>query len=1742
MAPVRVYEAEDLLPGVGANDVASCELEDGVLHLIPSGGDPYWTPFGNIVGARYVVVRYKTSDAVGADVQIYIGSNGTAPTDDSSTLKQPALADGEWHLAIFDTQSLIDAGIYDGEHVSFFRFDPLEAAYMLDENGEPYKDAAGIWARYSLPEGCSIYIDYLAFFHSVEAAEKYDYDRNKAPMWDVDKSVVLSQNFDQLYKGTDTADNAVNQGLNIFYSPTNPDWDKVATLDDFSVEALTYWGWLTVKDATVGTFGYQIVGQAPVFDESFTHVAEKPVQDAAASKGGTGTRMKIAISLAGLEGTNTVAVLYKDPAGNVVCLNEITVVLPVRIKDITEGFVADIASQEVNAALNATDLDPFFTVELPVQGVPGWPNSQVEENESGKYYVLTGISDMYANVNGLYHITANVLTSDNSSWMFVRGYGVVNSDEVNEKVNPTDGIYRICNFYENDGANMMGGAGIYARVQDGTLYVMVKYYNPEAITRVGNKIFAVPAEGTKLTMADDGSVVSILVDGKTMATVAMNGSVTYGDINEVMPRNGFAATAVVTLADGTTETIENTLIADTYECQVGLVARAGTFRFDSLTVGAYSSVTVPDMEEVEPPLYPLWDADKAVVSHVNVDFFDVEGNRFDLNTTSIALTQPVSTLWLRGWIATPVAEIGTMGYQIDDGEPVWSADFASESEQGVKDVAASIGAVGSSRMDIRMPLTDLVGKHTIYFLYRDTAETVVALRILTVDIAEAPEVEPEPENPVVPDYVTDGLTALYNGSSVGKNFWHDLIGENDLPVTVNDNNYFTESGLRITGVDGTAHFFPQSIVDVAKSNEFTVEIKLGAFVSVGSAYNTIMNSANDNFALFRNCSNDQFVFKNNPNTRPTVVGNTVDLINESVITLSFKVGDKCIMYVNGVQVAEAACTGAMDLNNLFIGQPDPVKRYDTTYESIRFYNRALTAEEVLHNAIVDGKAEAPKPEEPEVEMLPEFSLSLVQANLGKTLYFTGAMDGYYLALSEKPADAVKLYSEKVESGYRMYFLDGETKTYVEMYDRGNNKAGVQLVTEPTMAYTWNADANTWTATFGENTFYLGTYNTYTTISASNISYITGDNAANVGVSQFLAMWGDMPEIPVLPEVLHVVNDELRYWDAAGNQIGQAYTPGQYDSWDNTITVNKGEVANFIDWGWVAMSATESYEFGYIINGAEIFSPLWAVEAEPGVLAAAPAGSTAVSRFLGTLSEAALAVGENHVQFVVKMNGTEIAVLREYTVTIVDPNAEPEEPAGNELDVDSFDRTSNNSYLERVNADGWTAMHTAVSNEYEPTAGAYALILNGKTDTIGELTSPTLEGGISKLSFKVAYVFNESNAISLKITIVAEDGTTVVTDAVIESPVKNTAYDFEFVPETPIVGNFTIRIENNCPTASADKNKDRAAIWALTWESAEAGEEPDDPTPVVGTINVTTTDTYCWVDAYTFTAEEAGTYTFTVPAGLGLYTQEAFDAWDEPIIDYMNNDEGYTFSKSMTAGEEFKYIVGSEDKADWTITYTFVAGEAGGEEPDGPEGPDEPVVEDKVLVVGANSITVTDADITEGGMEYTFTAEAEGQYTFRSNDLLVRIYDASGNPVGTGTAYLMPGTYKVAVVTAYLWDAGTYTVTVVYEDPNASVDPEPETPPTEEGEPDGTSANPYVIESLPYEITVEGEHNLFYVFNATEDCVLYVYYPEGNYVSELGDFEKDEENPVYTVRVTAGQTLRINPWGENAGTYRIELAA
>lgn len=112
------------------------------------------------------------------------------------------------------------------------------------------------------------------------------------------------------------------------------------------------------------------------------------------------------------------------------------------------------------------------------------------------------------------------------------------------------------------------------------------------------------------------------------------------------------------------------------------------------------------------------------------------------------------------------------------------------------------------------------------------------------------------------------------------------------------------------------------------------------------------------------------------------------------------------------------------------------------------------------------------------------------------------------------------------------------------------------------------------------------------------------------------------------------------------------------------------------------------------------------------------------------------------------------------------------------------------------------------------ASTYAVCLNGKTAAVGVMTSPLIQGPLKKLSFKYGLPYGDSQS-SLTIDIL-QNGNVVASDVLTnKSMTKFQVYDYSH--DFDVTGDFVIRITNNCPSASADKNKDRTAVWNISWE-------------------------------------------------------------------------------------------------------------------------------------------------------------------------------------------------------------------------------------------------------------------------------------------------------------------------------------
>ena len=187
----------------------------------------------------------------------------------------------------------------------------------------------------------------------------------------------------------------------------------------------------------------------------------------------------------------------------------------------------------------------------------------------------------------------------------------------------------------------------------------------------------------------------------------------------------------------------------------------------------------------------------------------------------------------------------------------------------------------------------------------------------------------------------------------------------------------------------------------------------------------------------------------------------------------------------------------------------------------------------------------------------------------------------------------------------------------------------------------------------------------------------------------------------------------------------------------------------------------------------------------------------------------------------------------------DPTYVPEKPeeggdevvSGGSADFDSLLPGSNGSSAytgTNTTANGWVIVNSAIQaggasvmNPQFPVIGPdnthKAVCLNGKTSAPGKLTSPTLTGGISKLTMDYTKMFTDTK---LSVTITITDLTTgaVYTHVVEREEATDTKYVVwtdEWVLDTAIEGDFTIEIVNNCPTAQ-NSNKDRLTILDLSW--------------------------------------------------------------------------------------------------------------------------------------------------------------------------------------------------------------------------------------------------------------------------------------------------------------------------------------
>ena len=162
-------------------------------------------------------------------------------------------------------------------------------------------------------------------------------DSSELPYW-TESGIIKHQSFDELdkYAGDTKVAGAFTPGQ-------SAGWDFTINLEDASFDTLRYWGWIAGTGG-LGQFGYQINDGERVYNDAWTY-PEDMMQHAPAGSDHA-MRMAIMIPLTGLDGANTIRVLYKNAAGVEVLLNTITV--NVTIPDETEPDEPETNEPETN--------------------------------------------------------------------------------------------------------------------------------------------------------------------------------------------------------------------------------------------------------------------------------------------------------------------------------------------------------------------------------------------------------------------------------------------------------------------------------------------------------------------------------------------------------------------------------------------------------------------------------------------------------------------------------------------------------------------------------------------------------------------------------------------------------------------------------------------------------------------------------------------------------------------------------------------------------------------------------------------------------------------------------------------------------------------------------------------------------------------------------------------------------------------------------------------------------------------------------------------------------------------------------------------------------------------------------------------------------------------------------------------------------------------------------------------------
>ena len=579
--------------GTGAPDVANVALsEDGSYVTLTNGtvGDPYVTFRQINANAHYVAIKYRTT-ANGSAFNLFAASAGNDATGQGDQLAdQQYVADGQWHVAVVDTDPA--EAVNEECALSFVRYD-----------------------FYTNGTNRSIDVAYIAGFNSIEAAQAYfektlpapDPGAVTAPAETFTPETFAQPSIDEIKAGY-TYDIGAGQ-----FFPTIAGDCTYADLSQLSEGAQA-----ALQAAGFGQYAYyakdHIRIAPPMTGEKM--IVTMKVFDVLGNLGTQNPEAFLLLNMTGgqqnsaqinpqIEADPEIAGLYtftftenvpgntdelrfymNQACGFYVASVYVEIYIPGEDPNYSNlNFDSDVNG---NFANSQNDLDPkqsdianLFDEIIYAAGDPMF----VRYNGGNGFYHVAGFSAMHTRPSGNYAFTVNVTGTagaEGFAGLFVRGYKSASIEK---------------NFYGSDGndngGSSHGGAGIYInyipRGLGNAVRINIKTYANGTWTP---NIYYIPVESSEITVVDNGTVVTILAGGKKVATVEIIGTKDYG--MDGVAADALSEKVILTLADGTVAELANAVVATSVPASdLGFATRTGVIEFNRVSLKPAETVEIP---------------------------------------------------------------------------------------------------------------------------------------------------------------------------------------------------------------------------------------------------------------------------------------------------------------------------------------------------------------------------------------------------------------------------------------------------------------------------------------------------------------------------------------------------------------------------------------------------------------------------------------------------------------------------------------------------------------------------------------------------------------------------------------------------------------------------------------------------------------------------------------------------------------------------------------------------------------------------------------------------------------------------------------------------------------------------------------------------------------------------------------------------------------------------------------------